>query len=88
MRTRLTSGIVAGIMGIAVLVPAVGLADRGGHPHTTKPCPVHRHHGRHRGDTHGHKRGFDKGRKCGFNRTGQTGNTGQTGHTGETGETH
>lgn len=85
MSKRFTSGIVAVITTAAMAIPAVGLADRGGHPHSSKPCKTHRHYGKHRGASKGRKRGSDKGKKCGWNRTGQTGPTGSTGQTGTTG---
>ena len=87
MSKRLTSGIVAAIVAVSMSIPAVGLADHGGHPHSKQACKVHRHYGKHRGDAKGHKRGFDRGKKCGFPPTGQTGQTGATGQTGQTGET-
>lgn len=87
MRTRITSGIVAGVLGLAALVPAVGLADRGGHPHNTTPCKVHRHYGHHRGASQGKKRGLNRGRKCGFGPTGPTTSTVPTGSTLASGST-
>ena len=97
MRTRLISGIVAGIVALGAAIPAVGLANSGSHHPTTKgyrytagACNGHKRWGRHRGHWRGRKRGFDHGRKCGFKRIGQTGATGytgQTGHKGCTGQT-
>lgn len=87
MSKRITSGLVAGVAAICVAVPAVGLADKGGHPHSKKACTVHRHYGRHTGAQRGRKRGFDRGKKCGFSHTGTTGGTGSTGSTGATGAT-
>jgi len=84
MSKRFTSGLVAAVAAVAMTVPAVGLADRGGHPHSKKPCKTHRHYGKHRGKAKGLN--FEKGKKCGFNRSG-IGTTSQTGPTGPTGAT-
>ena len=65
MRRRVTSGIVAAITAAALTVPAAGLADKGGKPHTTPPsCHVHKHFGKHNG-TKGQRKGSSKGNKCG-----------------------
>ena len=86
MSKRLTSGLVAVIAALSMSIPAVGLADRGGHPHSTKACKVHKHYGKHKG-TRGKRKGMDKGKKCGFPTNGQTGAAGPTGGTGPTGPT-
>jgi len=66
MRRRVTSGIVAAITAVALTVPAAGLANKGGKPHTTPPsCHVHKHTGKHKGSTNGKKNGSSKGNKCG-----------------------
>lgn len=65
MRTRLTAGIVAAVAAIGMSVPAVGLANKGGTPHSTKACPTHKHSGKHKGSTKGKKKGAAKGKKCG-----------------------
>lgn len=64
MSKRVTSGIVAAIVAIAMSVPAVGLANKGGTPHSTKACPTHRHSGKHKGSLKGKKKGSSKGKKC------------------------
>jgi hypothetical protein len=66
MSKRITSGIVAAIAAAALSVPAVGLANKGGTPHSTKPCPTHTHSGKHKGSSHGKKKGATKGKKCGL----------------------
>ena len=76
MSKRLTSGLVAVIAAAAMSVPAVGLADKGGHPHSTKACPVHKHSGKHKGSSKGKKKGALRGKKCGS--VGTTGPTGPT----------
>ena len=70
MSRRLMSGIVAAVCAIAMSVPAVGLASKGGVP--AKPsasCPAHSLKGKRKGHTkaksHGLKKGSSKGRKCG-----------------------
>lgn len=92
MNKRITSGVIAGIAAICVAVPAAGLADQGGHPHSKKACKTHRHYGRHEGFTKGHgkHKGFGRGKKCGFSNpvsTGTTSTTNETGPTGSTGTT-
>ena len=87
MSKRFTSGIVAAIAAAAMTVPAVGLADRGGTPHSKHPCKTHRHYGKHNGASKGHKKGSEKGKKCGWNRTGGSGTTGESGSTGPSGPT-
>ena len=86
MNKRITSGVIAGIAAICVAVPAAGFADRGGTPHSKKPCKTHRHYGHHKGDK-GRRHGMDRGKKCGFPGKGQTGPTGSTSPTGPTGST-
>jgi hypothetical protein len=66
MRTRITSGIVAAIAAAALSIPAVGFADKGGTPHSTKSCPTHKHSGKHKGASKGKKKGASKGKKCGL----------------------
>jgi hypothetical protein len=65
MSKRITSGVVAAIAAAALSVPAVGLANKGGTPHSMKPCPTHKHSGKHKGKSHGKKKGASKGKKCG-----------------------
>jgi hypothetical protein len=47
-------------------VPAAGLANTGGQPHSTTPCPTQSHSGKHKGATHGKKKGAPNGKKCGL----------------------
>jgi hypothetical protein len=71
MTRRLTRQLAAIVAAAAAAVavglglPAAGSADKGGHPHSTKPCPPHKHHGKHKGSGHGKKKGSGKGKKCG-----------------------
>jgi hypothetical protein len=70
MRKRLTAGIVAGVAALAMSVPAVGVADKGGTPHTTPPgCHMHKNKGKHTGQlknsSKGKRNGSSKGNKCG-----------------------
>jgi hypothetical protein len=51
---------------IAGSVPATGLANTGGVPHSTKPCLTQSHSGKHKGATHGKKKGALNGKKCGL----------------------
>ncbi len=63
MNRRITSGIVAAALALGMSVPAVGLANKGGHPHSTTSCKAHQHgKSRHHG-TSRHNNG--KGKKCG-----------------------
>jgi hypothetical protein len=67
MSKRVTSGIVTAIAALALSVPAVGLADKGGTPHKTPAkCTTHSHHGKHKGLGKGKKKGAGKGNKCGL----------------------
>ena len=57
-------GLVAcGVLALGAALPASGVADTGGVPHTTKPCPA-------KGHGHGpkHEARNSHGRKCGFHR--------------------
>jgi hypothetical protein len=56
-------GLTAGAL--AVSVPATGLANTGGVPHSTKPCPTQSHAGKHKGAAHGKTKGALKGKRCG-----------------------
>ena len=64
MSKRITAGLTAGIAALALSVPSVGLAAKGGAPHSSKPCPTHSHAGKHKGAGHGKKTGAGKGKKC------------------------
>lgn len=50
---------------VAVSVPATGLANTGGQPHSTTACPTQSHTGKHKGATHGKKTGALNGKRCG-----------------------
>lgn len=70
MRKRLTAGVVAAVAAVAMSVPAVGLANQGGKPHTTPPaCHMHKNNGKHKGAlknaTKGKRTGASRGNKCG-----------------------
>jgi hypothetical protein len=65
MSKRIPAAVMAGIAAIALSVPSVGLATKGGAPHSTKPCPTHSHSGKRKGSGKGKKNGVSKGKKCG-----------------------
>lgn len=65
MRKRATAAVVAGIAAVALSTPSIGFATKGGTPHSTKPCKVHNHLGKHKGAGRGKKNGASKGKKCG-----------------------
>ena len=82
MRRLLTAGIVAAVTAVAMTVPATGLANKGGTPHTksttsttTKPCPPSSskpNKGKHKGAKNsmkGKKKGESMGKKCGEDKT-------------------
>jgi hypothetical protein len=57
---------VATVVAVLLLAgPAVAMANKGGHSHSAKACPTHKHSGKHKGATKGHKKGSGKGKKCG-----------------------
>jgi hypothetical protein len=47
-------------LGLAAAFPVLSSADKGGVPHSQKPCPVKTHH-------HKKPKPNNKGKKCGFN---------------------
>jgi hypothetical protein len=59
LRTRKLAVFVT-CLGIAAAFPVLSSADKGGVPHSKKPCPVKRHH-------HKKPKPNNKGKKCGFN---------------------
>jgi hypothetical protein len=65
MSKRIASGIAAAVVAMALSVPSVGFANKGGVPNSTKSCPTHKHHGKHKGAGKGKKKGSGKGKKCG-----------------------
>ena len=65
MSKRVTAAVTAGVAALALSVPSVGFATKGGVPHSTKPCPAHKHSGKHKGSVNGKKKGASKGKKCG-----------------------
>ena len=65
MSRRVASAVTAGVATLALSVPSVGFATKGGVPHSTKPCPTHSHSGKHNGSGKGMKKGAGKGKKCG-----------------------
>ena len=65
MSKRVSAAVAAGVVALALSVPSIGFANKGGVPHSTKPCPTHSHSGKHNGSTKGHKKGAGKGKKCG-----------------------
>jgi hypothetical protein len=81
MRRRLTAGVVGVVLTVAMGVPATGLANKGGKPHTTPPmCHMHKNNGKHTGEkknaSKGKKNGASKGNKCGKSTTGTASATG------------
>jgi hypothetical protein len=65
MGKRITAAAAAGVVALALSVPSVGFANKGGVSHSTKPCPTHSHSGKHNGAGKGMKKGAAKGKKCG-----------------------
>jgi len=59
LRTRKLAVFVT-CLGIAAAFPVLSSADKGGVPHSKKPCSVKRHH-------HKKPKPNNKGKKCGFN---------------------
>jgi hypothetical protein len=59
LRTRKLAVFVT-CLGLAAAFPVLSSADKGGVPHSQKPCPVKKHH-------HKKPKPNDKGKKCGFN---------------------
>jgi hypothetical protein len=59
LRTRKLAVFVT-CLGLAVAFPVLSSADKGGVPHSKKPCPVKKHH-------HKKPKPNNKGKKCGFN---------------------
>ena len=64
MRHRLLR-VIPVVAALAMSGPAIAVADQGGKPHSTKPCPTHSHQGKDNGSSKGHKNGASKGKKCG-----------------------
>src|SRR3954454_23035747 len=65
LRTRKLA-VFATCLGIAGAFPVLSSADKGGVPHSKKPCPVKKHH-------HKKPKPNNKGKKCGFNEGTTTG---------------
>jgi hypothetical protein len=65
MTKRITAGVAAGVVALALSVPSIGFANKGGVSHSTKSCPTHKHSGKHNGAGKGKKTGATKGKKCG-----------------------
>jgi hypothetical protein len=65
MYKRASVRVAAAVTALALAAPAVTLANPGGQPHSTTPCPTHSHQGKHNGSTKGLKKGSGKGKKCG-----------------------
>jgi hypothetical protein len=66
--SRYARAVLVGVTtaAIGVSVPATGLANTGGQPHSTTPCPAQSHAGKHKGATHGKKKGALNGKRCGL----------------------
>ena len=58
VRTRKLAVFVT-CLGLAAAFPVLSSADKGGVPHSQKPCPVKKHH-------HKKPKPNNKGKKCGF----------------------
>src|SRR3954465_13129809 len=58
LRTRKLAVFVA-CLGLAAAFPVLSSADKGGVPHSKKPCPAKKHH-------HKKPKPNNKGKKCGF----------------------
>ena len=58
LRTRKLAVFVT-CLGLAAAFPVLSSADKGGVPHSKKPCPVKKHH-------HKKPKPNNKGKKCGF----------------------
>jgi hypothetical protein len=65
IRKRFAAALVAGIAALAMSIPTVAFANKGGVPHSTKACPTHKHSGKDKGSSEDHKKGSGKGKKCG-----------------------
>ena len=61
MTKRISAGVAAGVVALALSVPSIGFANKGGVPHSTTACPTHSH----KGAGHGKNKGAGKGKKCG-----------------------
>ena len=59
LRTRKLAVFVT-CLGLAAAFPVLSSADKGGVPHSQKPCPVKKDH-------HKKPKPNNKGKKCGFN---------------------
>jgi hypothetical protein len=59
LRTRKLAVFVT-CLGLAAAFPVLSSADKGGVPHSKKPCSVKKHH-------HKKPKPNNKGKKCGFN---------------------
>ena len=53
MNTRISVAVTDCMAAIALSVPPVAFATKGGAPHSTKPCPTHRQSGKHNGSGKG-----------------------------------
>jgi hypothetical protein len=60
---KLVALVACGALSLAAALPASGVADTGGVPHTTKPCKPKAH-----GNGPKHEPRNTHGRKCGFHR--------------------
>ncbi len=63
MKTKLTA--LGTALAIALSAPAATLADRGGVPHGSKPCPAKAGKGKKKGHTK-HAARNSRGKKCGW----------------------
>jgi hypothetical protein len=79
LRTRKLA-VFATCLGIAAAFPVLSSADKGGVPHSKKPCPVKKHH-------HKKPKPNNKGKKCGFNEATTTTTASTTSTTGTETET-
>ena len=63
MKTKLTALTAA--LAVGMSVPAVSIADRGGDPHSSKPCPSKIGKGKAKGHKK-HAAKNNRGKKCGW----------------------
>ena len=63
MKTKLTA--LTAVLALSLSVPAASMADRGGVPHSSKPCPSKAGKGKAKGHQK-HAAKNNRGKKCGW----------------------
>ena len=66
MKTKLTA--LSAVLALSLAVPGASVADRGGVPHSAKPCPSKAGKGKARGHER-HAARNNRGKKCGHRRS-------------------